>query len=86
MSRSKNGDPSGLMAKIPEDMFTRQQVADLIGRSKDTVRRWHISGIYQATKGIQIGDAYVFLYDNDDVLAMKKLARNKRVRKPEKGT
>lgn len=74
------------MAKIPEGYYTRQQVADLIGRSKDTVRRWHIKGIYEASEAREISGVYVFLYTPEDVLAMRRIAKKtKRVRKPKEG-
>ena len=83
MPAKKGGEPTGLMTQIPEGFYTRQQVADLIGRSKDTVRRWHINGVYRASEGREICGTYVFLYTNEDVLALKRLAKSKRVRKVE---
>ncbi|UVF61493.1 DNA binding protein [Gordonia phage DalanDe] len=86
MTAKRVSEPTGLMAKIPEGYYTRQQVADLIGRSKDTIRRWHIDGIYEASEAREIGGVYVFLYTPDDVIAMRKLAKkHKRVHKPKEG-
>lgn len=84
MAAKKGGEPTGLMAKIPDGYYTRQQVADLIGKSKDTVRRWHIDGVYEASEAREIGGVYVFLYTPEDVLKMKRLAKSKRVRRDEK--
>ena len=81
MAAKKGGEPTGLMTKIPDGYYTRQQVADLIGRSKDTVRRWHINGIYEASEAREISGVYVFLYTAEDVMALRRLARRKRVRK-----
>lgn len=76
--------PSGIMASIPEGMFTRSQVADLIGRSKDTIRRWHDTGLYESTHPKKFGEMTVWLYTEEDVENLRKVARETRPGRPRK--
>lgn len=68
--------PYGFMQQLPEGMYTRAQVAEKIGKSRDTVRRWHENGTYKATHQETFGDVTVWLYTEDDVRAMKQIARH----------
>lgn len=72
------GKPYGLMNHIPEGYLTRGQVALEIGKSKDTIKRWHISGRFVATHTVRRGKHTVFLYDQDDLKVLKQLARTVR--------
>lgn len=68
-------EATGLMSNIPDGMYTRGQVADKIGRTRDTIKRWHDSGTYKATHWHQSGKTTVWLYTDEDVAAMKQIAR-----------
>ncbi|AKL88350.1 MerR-like transcriptional regulator [Gordonia phage GMA6] len=68
-------EATGFMSQIPEGWFTRSQVAARIGKSVDTIRRWHASGIYKSTRQEQFGSVNVWLYSEEDVAAMKHIAR-----------
>jgi hypothetical protein len=69
---------------VPEGMLSRREAGLLIGKSYDTIRRWHESGIYKSTNFAQMGKNLVHLYDPADIKAMKKLARTIKPG-PEKG-
>ena len=73
--------PRGIMSSIPEGMHTRSQVAELLGLSKDTIRRWHTSELYVPTNYKMYGANKVWLYTDDDVVAMREVARSTRTGK-----
>lgn len=63
--------------------YTAPQAAQLIGKSEDTVRRWKYQGIYAPSEVRMFGNLEVALYTNEDIKAMRKLARRmKPGRKP----
>lgn len=68
-------EATGFMARIPEGWYTRSQVAVKIGKSVDTIRRWHSNGTYPSTRREKFGEVEVWLYSEEDVTAMKKIAR-----------
>lgn len=63
---------------IPDGYFTRAQVAVEIGKSVDTVRRWHHDRIYRAKKSKKFGTTKVWLYTQADIDAMKAIAKTLR--------
>lgn len=69
-------EATGFMQHIPDGMYTRAQVAAKIGRSRDTIRRWHDDGIYVATHSQKFGERHVWLYDENDIAEMKRIARS----------
>lgn len=73
--------PRGIMASIPEGMHTRAQVADLLGLSKDTIRRWQASGLYVPKHHKMYGENKVWLYTDEDITEMRKVARSTRTGK-----
>lgn len=70
--------PYGLMNHIPEGYMTRGQAAAVIGKSKDTLRRWHETGRFITRHKVKRGERYVWLYDADDLEALKTLVRTTR--------
>lgn len=63
-----------IQRNIPKGYFTRSQVATEIGKSVDTVRRWHNDRIFRARKSKKFGNTRVWLYTRDDIEAMKVIA------------
>lgn len=64
--------------------YTTQQAADMIGRSRDTVKRWRIDGVHAPSDAKVFGSTLVYLYTPDDIRAMKSLTRTlKPGRKPQ---
>lgn len=59
---------------IPEGWHTRRQAAKLIGKSSDTIRRWHREGIYEPLGQMPAGQLTVWLYSDEDITNMKKVA------------
>lgn len=72
------GKPYGLMNHIPEGMLTRGQAAEAIGKSKDTLRRWHDQGRFVTKHSITLGTRKVWLYDEVDLAQLKELSRTVR--------
>lgn len=68
----------GVTRQIPEGMYTRTQVAELVGVSVNTVRRWHDRGVYVPEHSQQFGDLKVWLYTDDDVAPMKTIKNEMR--------
>lgn len=65
----------GILDHLPDGTYTRREAAAKIGKSYDTVRRWHETGRYKSTRSEQVGTLIVYLYDDKDIREMKKLAR-----------
>jgi hypothetical protein len=63
------------LAGKPDGWFTRAEAARKIGRSKDTVTRWHKNGNYEATNFYMAGKTPVWIYSADDITKMKELAK-----------
>ena len=62
----------GIGSLAPEGWYTVSQVADLIGRSPETIKRWQRAGFYQATNQMSVGKLKVWVYSDDDVAAMRE--------------
>lgn len=53
--------------------YTTKQVADLVGRSPDTIRRW--ARIQRPSHKMELGDhSFVWLYTEQDVSRLQKFA------------
>lgn len=74
----KSSPPYSTLAHIPEGFYTRGQVAQQIGKSKDTIRRWHESGRFVTQHSIVKGKTRIWLYSATDVASLKELARTVR--------
>ena len=66
----------GILRKVPKGMYTRSQVAQSLGKSKDTIRRWHDNGTYVSRHCQTFGNLKVWLYDDADLAAMRVIARD----------
>lgn len=76
--------PSGIMSSIPEGNYTRAQVAAMVGRTRDTIIRWHNSGVFVPSHSKQYGKSKVWLYTDSDVEALRKIAKDMRTGPPRK--
>jgi hypothetical protein len=68
------GSSANVLNKVPKDEFTRRQAAQMVGRSLDTLRRWHADGTYKATHWRKIGQRKMWLYTEDDIARMRMIA------------
>lgn len=66
--------PGTLTERIPIGWFSRQEVATKIGKSRDTVKRWHNNGIFEASAYMRLGKLVVWLYSESDVRRMQQIA------------
>ena len=63
--------------------YTVAQAAALVHRDVDTLKRWKRSGVYEASDHRRFGSLDVDLYTDDDIKAMKRIAKEmKPGRKP----
>lgn len=64
--------------------YTTSQAAQLVGRDADTLKRWRNDGVYKPrVEPVEFGALKVIVYDDDDIKAMRKLAKEiKPGRKP----
>ena len=76
------GRTHGVGSLIPEGFYTRAEAAYMIGRSRDTLHRWHKSGRYQASKAMQVGKVQVWLYTDEDIEALKIIRDSIRFGRP----
>ena len=76
---------NGIGARTPDNMYTRSTAAFLVGRSPDTLKRWHKAGWCIPSEKMKAGQLTVFLYTNEDMLRLKELARTKHSGRPKKG-
>ena len=70
--------------KIPEHTYTRISAAKKVKRSPDTLRRWHQQGICIPSKRMKAGKLTVYLYTEEDIVAMKQLAKTQKPGRPKK--
>lgn len=54
--------------------WTAQQVADIVGKSLDTIKRWHSQGDVVPSKEVEFGKTTVYLYTAEDVVAAQAFA------------
>lgn len=74
----------GPQRKAPEGFYTRAEAAAKVGRSAVTLKRWHNTGRFIATHWRDTGDTGMWLYSDDDIEAMKKIAAEMPVGRPKK--
>lgn len=76
----RRGDSIG--KTVPDGWHTPSQAAAKVGRSADTLKRWRVKRIYVPSGWIRRGNLRVYLYSDDDVEALKVLARTIRAGRP----
>jgi DNA-binding transcriptional MerR regulator len=69
---------NGIGIKAPEGMHVRTDAARLIGRSPDTLKRWHQQGIAIPSECMQAGKLRVWLYTAEDIEHLKEIAASQR--------
>lgn len=68
---------------FPDGYYTRGMAAKMVGRSIDTLKRWHDEGVYVATRQVAYGELLVWAYSDEDIAELKKIAADyKPGRKP----
>src|SRR3954464_1577481 len=72
-----------LVRQMHPPRYTIAQAARLVGKDADTLRRWRRLRIYVPSESRQFGHLLVALYTDDDIRAMRKIAKEIRPgRKP----
>jgi hypothetical protein len=56
----------------------------MIGRSRDTLRRWRISEEFVPSFKMDAGELEVWLYSDDDIERLRKFAATKKPGRPPK--
>lgn len=69
---------ASLREAVPEGWYTRKQAADLVGRDRDTIKEWQKNGTYPPSGYMEAGKIIVWLYSEEDIEAMRKIALHKR--------
>lgn len=73
------GTPGGglrfVVRRTHPDLYSTQDVADWVGRSKDTIERWRREGILVPSRYMKVGRMKVWLYTEEDVHQARALAR-----------
>lgn len=78
---NENGNSIG--RRTPANMHTRVAAAYLVGRSVDTLKRWHKKGLAVPSQSMQAGKLRVWLYTDEDLLKLRDVAKYQRPgRKP----
>ena len=72
-----------LVRQMDPPRYTRAMAAKKIGKDIDTLKRWKKAGVSSPSEQRPFGQLTVGLYTDDDIDAMKKIARTlKPGRKP----
>lgn len=76
--------PRGIVLLTPDGYYTREQAAQQIGRSRDTLRRWQKMGRFVPTQYMNVGKLKVWLYSEADIATLKDIAATVREGRPPK--
>lgn len=72
-----------LVRQMHPPRYTIAQAARAVGKDVDTLRRWKREGIFVPQESRMFGELEVALYTNEDIAAMRRIARDMRPgRKP----
>lgn len=69
----------------PDKLYTRAKAARLVGRSPDTLKRWHKSGIATPSARMRAGELLVWLYTDKDIEHLRRVASTQRPGRKPKG-
>lgn len=69
---------ASLLDTIPAGWHPRREAAEMIGRDYDTLRRWHRDGTYTPSGFVQRGKLTIWLYSDDDIAELKKVAASQK--------
>jgi DNA-binding transcriptional MerR regulator len=64
--------------RAPDNTHTRVAAAYLVGRSVDTLKRWHKQGLCVPSQSMQAGKLRVWLYTDDDMMKLREVARKQK--------
>lgn len=73
--RGRNLKIDEQVRRMDPPRYTRGQVAKIVGKSPDTLKRWKRNRIYMPSERRPFGQIMVDLYTDEDVKAMKKIAK-----------
>lgn len=71
-----------LGASIPDGWYMVGEAASRVGRSKDTLKQWRQDGTFEPSGYTVRGELTIFLYNEDDIEAMKIIAMHKKAGRP----
>lgn len=74
----------GIGNLAPDGWYTLSQASDLVGRSRETIKRWHSSGTYRATNQMRVGKLRVWVYSDEDIQNMREVAESMQFGRPRK--
>lgn len=78
---------SGIASQVPSGAYTRSQASKMIGRSVDTLKRWHKTGLVIPSTSLQAGQLKVWLYTDSDIPKLIHASQTQRPgRKPKNAT
>lgn len=73
----------GVQHVVPDGFYTRDMVAQIVGRSRDTIRRWTSEGgKFEPRYNMKVGKLKVWLFDDEDVEVLKGMAKTVRPGRP----
>lgn len=78
---------NGIGRITPNDWLTRSKASKRVGRSIDTLKRWHKLGLCVPSGKMQVGKLDVWLYSEADIEKLIHLTHTQKVgRKPKQTT
>jgi DNA-binding transcriptional MerR regulator len=72
------GKGDSISSTVPDGWYTCSGAARKVGRSADTLRRWHREGWCRPSGWKMNGDLKVWLYSEEDIAEMRKLIKTAR--------
>lgn len=72
----------GVLNSIPEGWHSPGQAGKIIGRSKETLKRWMKDGTFTPSGYMLCGKLKVHLYSNEDIDELRDIAGNKKSGRP----
>ena len=72
----------GVLNSIPDGWHSPGQAARLIGRSKETLKRWIKDGTYSPSGYMVCGKLTIHLYSDDDIAILRDIVGMKKPGRP----
>lgn len=79
---SKTNAGNGIGKVIPEGWHTRNDVAQMLDRSLDTIRRWEREGIANPSGAMELGKLTVHLYSDEDIDHLREATKSIKMGRP----
>ena len=73
-----------LADSVPDGWHMISRASELVGRDKDTLRAWHKNGVYEPSGYCLRGKLTIWLYSDDDIMNMQRLADTRKAGRPPK--